>query len=110
MVVAFVSSPNVGTILFLNEIEQLEAVFHAGINVRAVEITERVDATVVREINGVSGVGIGCETRVLEHSTMEDEFEHQRVCAEPTVGLGMSPLAKAMVWKVRTEIIEEWVF
>ena len=107
---AFVSSPNVGTILFLNEIEQLEAVFHAGINVRAVEITERVDATVVREINGVSGVGIGCETRVLEHSTMEDEFEHQGVCAEPTVGLGMSPLAKAMVWKVRTEIIEEWVF
>ncbi len=83
--------------------------FGAGIDVWAVEITEGVNSSVVREIDGVSGVGIGCETRVFEHSTMEDELEHHWVCAEPTVGLGVSLLAEAVVWEVRAEIIEERV-
>lgn len=88
MVMTLVASPYVGVII-PNETEQLEAVFGAGIDIGTVEVTEGVDAGIVREVNGVGEVGIRSETRVLEHTTVEDKLEHKSVGAEPAVGTGM---------------------
>lgn len=82
MVVAGVASPYAGVII-LNEIEKFNAVLRAGIDVWAVEVTEGVDACVVRKVDGISEAGIRSETRVLEHPAVEDELEHRRVGAEP---------------------------
>jgi hypothetical protein len=108
MVVAFTASPYAGAVV-LEKIEQFEAVVGAGIDVGAVEVTEGVDGGVVREIDGVGGTGIGGEARVLEHAAVEDEFEHERVGAEPAAGERMGLLAEAVVGKVGAEIVEERV-
>jgi uncharacterized protein (DUF697 family) len=73
MIVALTASPYGGAVV-LEKIEQFEAVVGAGIEVWAVEVTEGVDGGIVREIDGVGGVGIVGETRVLEHAAVEDEL------------------------------------
>lgn len=50
---------------------------------RAVEVFERIEAGVVREVDGGGGGGVGGKTWVFEHTAVEDEFEHVGICAEP---------------------------
>lgn len=108
MVVAFMASPNAGAIV-LEKFEQLKAVVGAGIDVGAVEVTEGIDGGIVREIDGVGGVGIGGEAGVLEHAAVEDELQHERVGAEPAVGARMGLVAEAVVGEVWAEVVEERV-
>lgn len=90
------SVPNFG-VCRCDEIEQIEAVFVAGIVIGAVEVLNGVDTGVVGEEDGVSDGGVGGETRVFEYTAVEDEFEHVGVGAVPRVGPVMSFLTKAMV-------------
>lgn len=93
----------------LKEFEQPESVFRTDIVIGAEEVTEAVDSGVIREVDGVSGGGICCETRVFEHTAVEEEFEHEGVGTEPTVGVVVSFEAEAVVGDVRAEVIEEFV-
>lgn len=89
---------------------QFEAVLEAGIEFGAKEVTNGVDAAVVREEDSVGGAGIGGETWVFKHPSMENELEHQRIGAVPTERIIMGLLAETMVGQVRAEVIKNGVF
>lgn len=110
MVMPHVTFPDLRVVIMAEEAEEVEAVVGAGVILRAVEIPERIEAGVVREVDGVCRRWIGGEAGILEHATVEDEFEHGWVGAVPTVGAVVGFLAEAMVGEVRAEIFEEWVF
>lgn len=44
---------------------------------------EGVKGGIVRDVDGVGGGGIGGETRIFEHTAVEEEFEERRVSSEP---------------------------
>lgn len=75
VVVTHVPVPHAGFVV-LQEIVQFEAVLGAGVVVRTVEVSQGVDGRVVREVDGVGGIGIWSQTLVFEHPTVENEFEH----------------------------------
>jgi hypothetical protein len=79
------------------------------VDFRAVEVTERVDSCVVGEVDCVSGGRISGETRVFEHSSVENEFEHVGICSVPRVGFVVGFLAEAVICDVRAKIGVEWV-
>ncbi|KAF7837830.1 hypothetical protein G2W53_006312 [Senna tora] len=85
MVMAHSAIPDSGLVV-LKKVEQLEAVLGAGVDLWAVEIPQGVEASVVREIDAVGREGILGETWVLEHATMEDEFEGAEVVEERVFG------------------------
>ena len=61
MVVSAVAVPHLRRIV-LQKLVQFEAVLEAGIDFRAKEVPDGVDAAVVREEDSVGGGGIGGET------------------------------------------------
>lgn len=96
MIVAGVPVPDFRLIGF-EEIEQITAVFVAGVVIGAVEILDGVDAAVVREEDGVGDGGIEGETRVFENAAVEDELEETVVGAIPGVRTVVGFLAQTMV-------------
>lgn len=56
------------------ETVEVTAVLGGGVVIRAVEVMEGVKGGVIREVDGVSGGGIGGETGVFEHTAVEEEF------------------------------------
>lgn len=58
------------------ELEQIEALLGAGVVIWAVQVAEGVDAGIVREVDGVGGLGICGEAWVFEHPTVENELQH----------------------------------
>lgn len=81
--------------------------FETGVDFWAKKVFETIDARIVWYVDGISLGGIIGETGVLQHSAVENEFQHERVSPEPTVGLIMRLVAETMVGKVRTEIVKE---
>lgn len=98
--------PDGWRIIIAKKLEQIKAVVEAGIDFRAVEVAEGVDAGVIREKDGGGDGGIGGETWVFEHTAVEDEFEHMGIGAEPGVGAVVGFLTEAVVGNVRTEVVE----
>lgn len=70
---------------------------------------EGVKGGIVRDVDGVGGGWIGGETRIFEHTAVEEEFEERRVSSEPWVWLVVGFGSKAMVGDVRAEVVGEWV-
>ncbi|GFZ02100.1 exostosin family protein [Actinidia rufa] len=99
--------PNLGRIVVLEKLEQIEAVFETGVDVAAVEVAEGVDPGVVGEEDGGSDSGIGGETWVLKHAAVEDQLEHKRFGSVPASGLIMGFLTQPVVGQVGAEIVEE---
>lgn len=79
------------------EREKIRPVIGAGVDVGSVEVAERVDAGVVREVDGGGEIRVGREARVLEDPTVENEFEEKRVGSVPASGAGMGLWAEAVV-------------
>lgn len=96
MVVTHVPIPQIGCV-GRQKLIQFESVFEAGIDFRAVEEFKGVDAGVIREEDGVGERWIGGETRVFEDPTVENEFEHGRIGAIPTVRGVVGFLTQAMI-------------
>lgn len=81
----------------LQKLIQFEAVLEAGIDFRTKEVPNGVDAAIVREEDSVGGAGIGGETWVFKHPSMENGLKHQRIGAVPAVRIVMGLLAETMV-------------
>lgn len=88
--------PDLGGVL-RQEREKIRPVIRAGVHVGSVEVAERVDAGVVREVDGGGEIRVGREARVLEDPTVENEFEEKRVGSVPASGAGMGLWAEAVV-------------
>lgn len=80
---AVVIEPDLRRVMIPEEFVEVEAVLGGGIVIGAVEVVKGVKGGVIREVDGVGGGGIGGETRVFEHTAMEEEFEKGWICTEP---------------------------
>lgn len=96
--------PDLRTVV-LEKIEEFEAVVGAGVCFGAVEITEGVEGSVVREVDGVCRRWILGEAWVLHHSTVEYEFQHQWVGSVPTVGPVVGFLTETVVREARAQVL-----
>lgn len=76
----------------------------------AIEVLKCVYAGIVREVNCVGIIRIGCEAGVLDHTPVKDYFKHMWISPVPTARLVVGFLAEAMIGDVRAEIVKGLIF